>query len=268
MFERLEENVIGRDFVVGDIHGMFPQLRKALNEVSFDTEKDRLIFVGDLIDRGTHSRDALAWLKQPWTKSLQGNHEIMLVMAYRAVNYMDECEPWMARCWQSDAGGGQWAYYIYEDEYKDEFREWYDILVDLPLAMEIPVNGKMVGLTHAEIPNGYTWDQTKKILMEGGDPSGRLIETISWGRPRFQKYKLIKEHFNNVELVEHDLHRESLIEGIHCVIQGHTPIGNENFPLIIGNNVYIDVSRSVLNQQGEFKLINLQEFIEKHYIFE
>jgi len=45
------ENREGRDFVVGDIHGMFGHLRMLLKQVSFDAEVDRLFSVGDLVDR-------------------------------------------------------------------------------------------------------------------------------------------------------------------------------------------------------------------------
>ena len=49
---RFEENATGRDFVVGDLHGMFSHLEALLNEVAFDESADRLFSVGDLIDRG------------------------------------------------------------------------------------------------------------------------------------------------------------------------------------------------------------------------
>lgn len=44
----LEENKIGKDFVVGDIHGCYDMLMAKLNEISFDFSKDRLIALGDL----------------------------------------------------------------------------------------------------------------------------------------------------------------------------------------------------------------------------
>ena len=38
----------GRDLVVGDIHGHFPTLARALDALDFDAEADRLFSVGDL----------------------------------------------------------------------------------------------------------------------------------------------------------------------------------------------------------------------------
>lgn len=81
---KLPKNTKGRDFVVGDIHGAFDLLDKALEEVGFDPAKDRLISVGDLIDRGKNSRRCLDYLEQPWFYALRGNHEdIFMDMCYK-----------------------------------------------------------------------------------------------------------------------------------------------------------------------------------------
>ena len=53
----------GRDFVVGDIHGRFDRLQSALRHVNFDGRFDRLFALGDLIDRGPRSYEALQWPK-------------------------------------------------------------------------------------------------------------------------------------------------------------------------------------------------------------
>ena len=49
----------GRDLVVGDVHGEFSTLEHALEALDFQPGKDRLFSVGDLIDRGPRSGDAL-----------------------------------------------------------------------------------------------------------------------------------------------------------------------------------------------------------------
>ena len=54
-----ETNRLGRDFVVGDLHGMFDHLRALMAEVGFDGDRDRLFSVGDLVDRGPGSARAL-----------------------------------------------------------------------------------------------------------------------------------------------------------------------------------------------------------------
>ena len=104
------ENVKGRDFVVGDLHGCFDLLDRLLEHVSFDPGCDRLFSVGDLIDRGHDSLRSLEYLRAPWFHGVRGNHEAMLLDAfesYRVTGTLDELktitnsEMWM--------NGGEWV---------------------------------------------------------------------------------------------------------------------------------------------------------------
>ena len=52
-------NQAGRDLVVGDVHGCFRTLARALSQLEFDPSCDRLFGVGDLVDRGPHSEGRL-----------------------------------------------------------------------------------------------------------------------------------------------------------------------------------------------------------------
>ena len=46
------------------VHGCFRTLARALAELDFDPERDRLFGVGDLVNRGPHSVEALEWLER------------------------------------------------------------------------------------------------------------------------------------------------------------------------------------------------------------
>jgi serine/threonine protein phosphatase 1 len=75
---------IKRTFVIGDIHGCLGMLRKLIDRIQWDPSRDRLIFIGDYIDRGEDSRgviDFVLSLKQdsPNVQCLIGNHEQMLI---------------------------------------------------------------------------------------------------------------------------------------------------------------------------------------------
>lgn len=76
---RLPRNTCGRDLVVGDLHGHLDLLEKELLRISFDPACDRLLSVGDLIDRGPDSLGTLALLEEPWFHCVLGNHELMLL---------------------------------------------------------------------------------------------------------------------------------------------------------------------------------------------
>lgn len=76
---RLPRNRLGRDFVVGDLHGQRPLLEARLAAVGFDPRIDRVFSVGDLIDRGPDSLETLALIEEPWFHAVLGNHELMLL---------------------------------------------------------------------------------------------------------------------------------------------------------------------------------------------
>lgn len=65
-FLEIEQNNIGRDFIVGDLHGHYSKLIEGLKKINFDTEKDRLFCVGDLVDRGSEIEECLMLLKEKW----------------------------------------------------------------------------------------------------------------------------------------------------------------------------------------------------------
>lgn len=62
---RFALNTHGRDFAVGDTHGAFGALQRALEAIGFDAQKYRLFSVGDLVDRGPESHQVLVWLEKP-----------------------------------------------------------------------------------------------------------------------------------------------------------------------------------------------------------
>ena len=75
LVRRFAANLVGRDFVVGDLHGAFDLLDAAMDRVGFDPECDRLFGVGDLVDRGPDSARALDLLRKPYVHSVLGNHD-------------------------------------------------------------------------------------------------------------------------------------------------------------------------------------------------
>lgn len=76
---RVPENSRGRDLVVGDLHGHRRLFEQALDQLSFDPSCDRVLSVGDLIDRGPESLATLSLIEEPWFHAVLGNHELMLL---------------------------------------------------------------------------------------------------------------------------------------------------------------------------------------------
>jgi serine/threonine protein phosphatase 1 len=71
-------------YVIGDVHGRIDQLEQLEQDVPWDLEKDKIVFLGDLIDRGPgipRVVDEVIRLqaRNPNVVALRGNHEQMLL---------------------------------------------------------------------------------------------------------------------------------------------------------------------------------------------
>lgn len=184
--EILAPNLKGRDFIVGDLHGMFDCLRSELTNVGFDPINDRLVSVGDLVDRGTDSLMCLGLLMNPWFFGVRGNHEQLMIDSMRGQD---------RKAWQRN--GGEWA-----DSYdKRALRRIAARARMMPLALTLHTRGgAKIGITHAECPVD-DWDL---IADAGANPE--LRHRIVWGRQVLEAGQPVNTR--NVDLTIH----------------GHTPI--------------------------------------------
>ena len=76
-----------RLFAIGDIHGCFDTLEELVNNKIQLKKSDKLILLGDYIDRGDKSKEVVEYIIDLQKKGfnilpLMGNHEAMLLDAY------------------------------------------------------------------------------------------------------------------------------------------------------------------------------------------
>ncbi|MBQ69773.1 metallophosphoesterase [Candidatus Saccharibacteria bacterium] len=190
---RLSENTMGRDFIVGDLHGAFDVLKLALQDVKFNTSQDRLFIVGDLVDRGAYSYYASRLLAKEWVYSVRGNHEDMFLELYED---SDTPDPAIVNFVCSRNGMDWW---LSLDQ--NSRMETLQAFRKLPLVYEVPTPRGLVGILHAEVPQGMSWEQFKTGIESG---SKRVIESALWGRTRFTQRD------------------ESGVRGIDRLFVGHT----------------------------------------------
>lgn len=216
---RFTNNERGRDFVVGDLHGMYEALKALLEKVRFNCDTDRLFGVGDLVDRGPNPLDCLALLNNPDISfnSVRGNHEDMAIN----YNHAKDFDP-MRAIMMADGylqNGGAW--FLTLD--RDEQRRIASALAELPYAIEIKVGEQTVGLVHAEVP-GDDWNFFT-LWMEGANN-----DAVGW------------DHVDHYALWGRTIVRERAgsfrgVSGIDKVYVGHTPLKNTTN---IHNVHYID----------------------------
>ncbi len=122
-----------RTIVVGDIHGCHKEvkslIRLLVEEGKYDPQCDKLIFIGDYIDRGDDPRLTVRYIRDLQDKygdrviPLKGNHEQMLL------DFMnDESISWLF----NGSGRTRLSYKGYENEFEED-KEWMD---KLPLYYE------------------------------------------------------------------------------------------------------------------------------------
>jgi len=158
---RLPRNTRGRDLIITDPHGAYDLVWDAMKAANFDPACDRLLVGGDLIDRGEGSARAGKFLRQPYVHSVAGNHDRMLVDAWRQGALNRDIVDALARM---NYNGMRWM--------KDASIEELELLAaafdDLPYVIEVETSRGLVGIVHADVPPGMDW-QTFTAKIEAGD---------------------------------------------------------------------------------------------------
>ena len=100
-----------RLYVVGDVHGHLATFRALLHRLNL-TPEDRVVCLGDMIDRGPDSAGLVDLLRShPQVICLKGNHEQMAVQSVQMDGTFEAWQPWMKR-----GGKSTYASYIVQAE--------------------------------------------------------------------------------------------------------------------------------------------------------
>lgn len=223
----------GRDLVVADVHGEFGTLEFALESLEFRPDHDRLFTLGDLIDRGPRSADALAWLEAgKFAGGVRGNHEQMMTNALLLPRPFSPWRSGSPALWQRN--GADWWYDSDEAERRRARRDdgppspligrWLDALASMPYVTTIEYPAHRVGLVHS--PGALDewihwarlceWVENSCALLDPNDPFepvlyNRVAYSVLWREP-----VALSEERNDPKLREP-------IPDIDLVLSGHCP---------------------------------------------
>lgn len=229
--QRFKKNTTGRDFVVGDLHGCFSQLRKELAMRQYDPARDRLFAVGDLVDRGFESPAVLDVVREYRIHSVRGNHEDAIVRWHR----------YGSNAAALRGNGAEWLLDMAKDD-AGPVHDIVDYMAALPFAIEIETDHGLVGIVHADVPLP-SWPQTIRALdQEHRD--GPLRHKTLWDRSRWKARRsgalasmrrVATQLFPRVASAWRE--PDDYIDGISAVIVGHTPTRE---PKVRGNVINVD----------------------------
>jgi serine/threonine protein phosphatase 1 len=218
---KISKNTNGRDFVIGDIHGCYELLMEYLTFIKFDFNKDRLFSVGDLVNKGDDSLAIFNLIDEPWFYPILGNHEMIVIDFWRYGDYPTHLNKY----------GGEWFLNLTDDEKEAVVLK----LETLPVAIELEVHDKRIGIIHAEVPNDNWKTFEARLKNTKGMDNFHAVNEAVWTRTK------------------HDYRVKTKIKNIDYVYVGHTIVRQ---PLVLGNVFYIDTG-AFCNE--EFTIVNLTD---------
>lgn len=204
-------------FVCSDVHGNFDAWQKAIEKSDLDLDSgDKLIILGDLIDRGEKSYDCLRHtfeLIDTYSNQvvyLIGNHEEMF-LNFLAVENLESEEGYK----QLVDIGEVWLKYGGKETVMsllgNSATKYFDDLITLQTVLieEAPFISKLQSLPHYYVDEKYDLVYVHAGFQSGVRLKEQKPESMLWIREQF---------YNHFEPVEGDVLENKLI------IHGHTPV--------------------------------------------
>jgi serine/threonine protein phosphatase 1 len=135
-----------KHFIIGDVHGCYDELQELLDTAAL-TSDDHIICIGDIVDRGPKSPEALNFFRTtPNATSIMGNHERKHVRSYRG---------------EVDASASQII--TWTQIGKDDYPAAIEYMDSLPRYLELPD----AILVHAFWEPGVLLDQQRENVIVG-----------------------------------------------------------------------------------------------------
>ena len=196
-------NTLGKDYVVGDLHGCYVLLILLLHQIKFNPNVDRLISVGDLVDRGNDSLECFNLLNRTWFHSVLGNHEDLL--RYSVLLFLSENQalptkynavPLQAGAVNHFMNGGKWVGEA-------------GLTIELAMNWLVKLNSMPIILVVGKDTNSRYNVVHSELLSYGNSVSDDMIDSHSndldsmemiWGRNIFAQNPMISDETQSKDL--------------------------------------------------------------------
>lgn len=251
LLQTLPPNTLGRDFVVGDLHGCRFLLDAALRERDFNPATDRVFSVGDLIDRGPDSLNTLALLDEPWFYAVRGNHEGMFAV-------------WMAR--RTDGitspsdfiyNGGDWVREL-DDADTARLHRLATRVANLPAVIRVldEAGKPAFQVAHAELMDDEGAFLTDARLET--EDLRDMVANLTWGRRLVRRAAkaMPGDPFQCEGIALSDT---PLMPALSVTFVGHTIVRT---PLMHCSHVYIDRGAFLNSPDSELLVLEPKRFLK------
>ena len=158
-------------WAIGDVHGAIFSLEKLVKKLPKDA---KLVFVGDLIDRGRYSKEVVEFVRQSQSLCVMGNHESFMIKFGK--QSLDKPTIWT----QEPIYGGEATVASYKGDEK-LFLEHIDFFRGLPYYLEI--EGRYI--TH-----GFGLPYYRRRKSHGVFLLENSLEDISFDWEEWWKYEV------------------------------------------------------------------------------
>jgi len=154
-------------YVIGDVQGCYSELQALVKKIKFNPNKDKIIFAGDLVNRGHQSLEVMEFCMRHKgsIKAVLGNHDFYLLYLIEHQKKNKSLKK------------------VLDSKNIQKYHSW---LKKLPLLLEVKIKEtkETFWISHAGIP--YIWDirmakkLSKEIQTGMKDDSFKILENI-WG---------------------------------------------------------------------------------------
>ena len=192
-------------FIIGDVHGSFSTLIALIAKLPIDGDLSKLVFCGDLIDRGPRSREVVEFVKSNNLDCVKGNHEDLMIKSEEG----DYIGPRRASFVWGMNGGDQ-TRESYQG-YETQFAEHLTWMKNLPLYLEYPEiknsSDRYLVVSHSNIGKVWDWSKERREQM-----SEQFENSILWDRYGQED---VEEIYN---VVGHTVQKEPKIRSFYACI--------------------------------------------------
>lgn len=219
--------------MVGDLHGHRSLLERQLEKLGFDPARDRLLSVGDLINRGPDSLGTLSLIEEPWFHPVLGNHELMLL------NFMGYYSSRIHSAKAFRVGGGEW---ISEAlcRHRKAVRRLADRIASLPLAIHVEADCPF-NVLHGDLaPLDYS--PANPVTDDTLDVHDADRVTTS----RFNFHEALRSNLFGLRFAHHPVQiSDTPVGDLHMTYVGHSPVRQ-----VTVHNSYIYIDQGICQRSA------------------